>query len=167
MVNVEIKKCEGFSKKKPFAVVRMSRNDNPLLGAMFGFSNIYVAVFDLSRTVQQKEWEQDDADINEFFRKFKELVNENLNEFKFYDFTIEELSGNACKSVLIVSTKQVMSTRRILSLTDRESSFLVAKQTFNASVLKGRYKMLTEDEASKLFKKRSKANNEDEDEGED
>ena len=164
MVNVEIKKCEGFSKKKPFAVVRMSRNDNPLLGAMFGFSNSYVAVFDLSRTVQQKEWEQDDADINGFFRKFKELVNENLNEFKFYDFTIEELSDNACKSVLIVSTKQVMSTRRILSLTGRESSFLVAKQTFNASVLKGRYKMLTEDEASKLFEKRSKSANKDEDE---
>lgn len=164
MVNVEIKKCEGFSKKKPFAVVRMSRNDNPLLGAMFGFSNSYVAVFDLSRTVKQKEWEQDDADINEFFKKFKELVNENLNEFKFYDFTIEELSDNACKSVLIVSTKQVMSTRRILSLTDRESSFLVAKQTFNASVLKGRYKMLTEDEAGELFKKRSKSANEDEDE---
>lgn len=164
MVNVEIKKCEGFSKKKPFAVVRMSRNDNPLLGAMFGFSNSYVAVFDLSRTVQQKEWEQDDADINGFFRKFKDLVNENLNEFKFYDFTIEELSDNACKSVLIVSTKQVMSTRRILSLTGRESSFLVAKQTFNASVLKGRYKMLTEDEASKLFEKRSKSANKDEDE---
>lgn len=164
MVNVEIKKCEGFSKKKPFAVVRMSRNDNPLLGAMFGFSNSYVAVFDLSRTVQQKEWEQDDADINDFFRKFKELVNENLNEFKFYDFTIEELSDNACKFVLIASTKQVMSTRRILSLTDRESSFLVAKQTFNASVLKGRYKMLTEDEASKLFEKRSKSANKDEDE---
>lgn len=164
MVNVSIKKCEGFSKKKPFAVVRMSRNDNPLLGAMFGFSNSYVAVFDLSRTVQQKEWEQDDADINEFFKKFKELVNENLNSFKFYDFTIEELSDNACKSVLIVSTKQVMSTRRILSLTDRESSFLVAKQTFNASVLKGRYKMLTEDEASKLFEKRSKSVNKDEDE---
>lgn len=167
MVNVEIKKCEGFSKKKPFAVVRMSRNDNPLLGAMFGFLNSYVAVFDLSRTVQQKEWEQDDADINEFFRKFKELVNENLNEFKFYDFTIEELSDNACKSVLIVSTKQVMSTRRILSLTDRESSFLVAKQTFNASVLKGRYKMLTEDEASKLFEKRSKSAKKDEDDEED
>lgn len=167
MVNVEIKKCEGFSKKKPFAVVRMSRNDNPLLGAMFGFSNSYIAVFDLSRTVQQKEWEQDDADINEFFRKFKELVNENLNEFKFYDFTIEELSDNACKSVLIVSTKQVMSTRRILSLTDRESSFLVAKQTFNASVLKGRYKMLTEDEASKLFEKRSKSAKKDEDDEED
>lgn len=164
MVNVEIKKCEGFSKKKPFAVVRMSRNDNPLLGAMFGFSNSYVAVFDLSRTVQQKEWEQDDADINDFFRKFKELVNENLNEFKFYDFTIEELSDNTCKFVLIASTKQVMSTRRILSLTDRESSFLVAKQTFNASVLKGRYKMLTEDEASKLFEKRSKSANKDEDE---
>ena len=131
---------------------------------MFGFSNSYIAVFDLSRTVQQKEWEQDDADINEFFRKFKELVNENLNEFKFYDFTIEELSDNACKSVLIVSTKQVMSTRRILSLTDRESSFLVAKQTFNASVLKGRYKMLTEDEASKLFEKSSKSANKDEDE---
>lgn len=164
MVNINIKKCEGFSKKKPFAVVRMSRSDNPLLGAMFGFSNSYVAVFDLSRTVQQKEWEQDDADINEFFRKFKELVNENLNSFKFYDFTIKELSDNACKSVLIVSTKQVMSTRRILSLTDRESSFLVAKQTFNASVLKGRYKMLTEDEASRLFEKRSKAANKDEDE---
>lgn len=164
MVNVEIKKCEGFSKKKPFVVVRMSRNDNPLLGAMFGFSNSYVAVFDLSRTVQQKEWEQDDADINEFFKKFKELVNENLNEFKFYNFTIEELSDNACKSVLIVSTKQVMYTRRILSLTDKESSFLVAKQTFNASVLKGRYKMLTEDEASKLFEKRSKIANKDEDE---
>ena len=167
MVNVEIKKCEGFSKKKPFAVVRMSRNDNPLLGAMFGFSNSYIAVFDLSRTVQQKEWEQDDADINEFFRKFKELVNENLNEFKFYDFAIEELSDNACKSVLIVSTEQVMSTRRILSLTDRESSFLVAKQTFNVSVLKGRYKMLTEDEASKLFKKRSKSAKKDEDDEED
>lgn len=167
MVNVEIKKCEGFSKKKPFAVVRMSRNDNPLLGAMFGFSNSYVAVFDLSRTVQQKEWEQDDADINEFFKKFKELVNENLNEFKFYDFTIEELSDGACKNVLIVSTKQVMTTRRILSLTDKESSFAVAKAAFNGAVLKKRYKMLTEEEANELFNKRAKESKKDDENDED
>ena len=154
MVNVSIKKCEGFNKKKPFVVVRMQRNDNPLLGAMFGFSNSYVAVFDLSLTIPQKEWESEDADLNEFFKRFKELVEENLGEFKFYDFSIEELSDGACKNVLIVSTKQVMTTRRILSLTDKESSFTVAKAAFNGALLKKRYKTLTEEEANELFNKR-------------
>lgn len=156
MVNVSIKKCEGFSKKKSFVVVRMQRNDNPLLGAMFGFSNSYVAVFDLSLTIPQKEWESEDADLNEFFKRFKSLVEENLEEFKFYDFSVEELSDRACKNVLIVSTKQVMTTRRILSLTDKESSFAVAKAAFNSAVLKKRYKMLTEEEANELFNKRAK-----------
>jgi len=160
MVNVSIKKCEGFSKKKPFVVVRMQRNDNPLLGAMFGFSNSYVAVFDLSITIPQKEWESEDADLNEFLKRFKGLVEENLREFKFYDFSIEELSDGACKNVLIVSTKQVMTTRRILSLTDKESSFAVAKAAFNSAVLKKRYKMLTEEEASELFNKRAKKDDE-------
>lgn len=166
MVNVSIKKCEGFNKKKPFVVVRMQRNDNPLLGAMFGFSNSYVAVFDLSLTIPQKEWESDDADLNEFFKRFKKLVEENLGEFKFYDFSIEELSDGACKNVLIVSTKQVMTTRRILSLTDKESSFTVAKAAFNGALLKKRYKMLTEEEANEFFNKRAKESNKDED-GED
>lgn len=156
MVNVSIKKCEGFNKKKPFVVVRMQRNDNPLLGAMFGFSNSYVAVFDLSLTIPQKEWESEDADLNEFFKRFKDLVEENLGEFEFYDFSVEELSDRTCKSVLIVSTKQVMTTRRILSLTDKESSFAVAKAAFNGAVLKKRYKMLTEEEANEFFNKRAK-----------
>mgnify|MGYP000847982327 FL=1 len=156
MVNVSIKKCEGFSKKKPFVVVRMQRNDNPLLGAMFGFSNSYVAVFDLSLTIPQKEWESEDANLNEFFKRFKELVDENLGEFKFYDFSVEELSDGACKNVLIVSTKQVMTTRRVLSLTDKESSFTVTKAAFNGAVLKKRYKMLTEEEANEFFNKRAK-----------
>lgn len=160
MVNVSIKKCEGFSKKKPFVVVRMQRNDNPLLGAMFGFSNSYVAVFDLSLTIPQKEWESEDANLSEFFKRFKGLVEENLGEFKFYDFSVKELSDEACKSVLIVSTKQVMTTRRILSLTDKESSFLVAKAAFNGAVLKKRYKMLTEEEANELFNKRAKKDDE-------
>lgn len=164
MVNVSIKKCEGFNKKKPFVVVRMRRNDNPLLGAMFGFSNSYVAVFDLSLTIPQKEWESEDADLNEFFKRFKKLVEENLGEFKFYDFKIEELSDGACKNVLIVSTKQVMTTRRILSLTDKESSFTVAKAAFNAALLKKRYKMLTEEEANELFNNRAKESKKDEEE---
>lgn len=167
MVNISIKKCEGFSKKKPFVVVRMQRNDNPLLGAMFGFGNSYVAVFDLSLTIPQKEWESEDADLNEFFKRFKGLVEENLGEFKFYDFSIEELSDGACKNVLIVSTKQVMTTRRILSLTDKESSFAVAKAAFNGAVLKKRYKMLTEEEASELFNKRAKEYKKDKDEDEE
>ena len=164
MVNVSIKKCEGFNKKKPFVVVRMQRNDNPLLGAMFGFSNSYVAVFDLSLTITQKEWESEDADLNEFFKRFKKLVEENLGEFKFYDFSIEELSGGTCKNVLIVSTKQVMTTRRILSLTNKESSFAVAKAAFNGALLKKRYKILTEEEANELFNKRAKESKKDEDE---
>ena len=167
MVNVSIKKCEGFSKKKPFVVVRMQRNDNPLLGAMFGFSNSYVAVFDLSLTIPQKEWDSEDADINEFFKRFKKLVEENLGEFKFYDFSVEELSDGACKNVLIVSTKQVMITRRVLSLTDKESSFTVAKAAFNGALLKKRYKMLTEEEANELFNKRAKESKKDDDDDEE
>lgn len=167
MLNVSIKKATGFSKKKPFVVVRMSRNNNPLLGAMFGFSNSYVAVFDLSLVIPQKEWEAEDADLDEFFGRFKKLVEENLDNFKFYDFTIESLSEGTCKSVLITSTKQIMSTRRVLSLTDETSSFMVAKQTFNAAVLKKRYKPLTEEEAAQLFEKRAKESKKDKDDDED
>lgn len=163
-VNVSIKKCEGFSKKKPFVVVRMQRNDNPLLNAMFGYNNSYIAVFNLSLTITQKEWESEDSDINEFFKRFKGLVEENLEAFKFYDFSIEELSDGVCKNVLIVSTKQVMTTRRILSLANKESSFAVAKAAFNNAVLKKRYKMLTEEEASTLFNKRAKESKKDDDE---
>lgn len=167
MVNVSIKKCEGFSKKKPFVVVRMQRNDNPLLGAMFGFSNSYVAVFDLSLTIPQKEWESEDADINEFLKRFKKLVEKNLGEFKFYDFSIDELSDGAYKNVLIVSTKQIMTTRRILSLTDKESSFAVAKASLNSALLKKRYKPLTEEEASELFNKRAEESKKDDDDDEE
>lgn len=166
MVNVSIKKCKDFSKKKPFVVVRMQRNDNPLLGAMFGFSNSYVAVFDLSLTIPQKEWESADAELDEFFKRFKKLVEENLGEFKFYDFSVDELSDGACKNVLIVSTKQVMTTRRVLSLTDKESSFAVTKTAFNGALLKKRYKMLTEEEANELFNKRAKESKKDDDEEE-
>lgn len=166
-VNVSIKKANGFSKKKPFIVVHMTRNNNPLLGAMFGFSNSYVAVFDLSLIIPQKEWESEDADMDEFFKFFKKLVEENLDNFKFYDFTIESLSDGACKSVLITSTKQIMSTRRVLSLTDESSSFTVAKQTFNAAVLKKRYKPLTEEEVTKLFEKRAKEEKNDNEDEED
>lgn len=157
MLNVSIKKSKDFSKKKPFAVVRMTRNDNPLLGAMFGFNNSYVAVFDISLTVPQKQWEDEEMDINEIFASFKKLVEDNVENFKFYDFSIEKLSNGQCKSVLITSTKQIMSTRRILSLTDEESSFIVSQQNFNAAVLKKRYKMLSEKEAKELFEKRAKA----------
>lgn len=163
MLNVSIKKSKDFSKKKPFAVVRMTRNDNPLLGAMFGYSNAYVAVFDISLTIPQKQWESEDMEINDVFNSFKKLVEENLENFKFYDFPIEKLSGGQCKSVLITSTKQVMSTRRILSLADEDASFTVAKQNFNAAVLKKRYKMLSEDEAKELFEKRAKESKKDKD----
>lgn len=166
-VNVNIKKFQRFSKKEPYVIVRMQRNNNPLLGAMFGFNNSYVATFNLSLTVPQKEWEAEDADINEFYKRFKDLVEENLDNFKFYDFPIEELSDGLCKSVLINDTKQIMSTRRVLSLTDEASSFAVAKQNFNASVLKKRYKMLTEDEVKELFEKRAKEQKKDKDEDEE
>ena len=166
-VNVNIKKSQRFSKKEPYVIVRMQRNNNPLLGAMFGFNNSYVATFNLSLTVPQKEWEAEDADINEFYKRFKELVDENIDNFKFYDFPIEELSDGLCKSVLINDTKQIMSTRRVLSLTDEASSFAVAKQNFKASVLRKRYRMLTEDEARELFEKRAKEQKKDKDEDEE
>lgn len=167
MLNVIVRKSKRFSKKEPFVVVKMQRNDNPLLGAMFGFSNTYTATFDLSLTVPQKEWESEDADIDLFFKRFKKLIEENLDNFKFYDFPIESLSDGVCKSVLITGTNQVMSTRRILSLTDETASFAVAKQAFKASVLKKRYKMLSEEEAKALFEKRAKEQNKDKDEEEE
>lgn len=163
-VNVNIKKSQRFSKKEPYVIVRMQRNNNPLLGAMFGFNNSYVATFNLSLTVPQKEWEEEGADINEFYKRFSNLVDENIDNFKFYDFPIEELSDGLCKSVLINDTKQVMSTRRVLSLTDEASSFAVAKQNFKASVLRKRYRMLTEDEARELFEKRAKEQKKNKDE---
>lgn len=149
-VNVSIKKSKDFSKKKPFVVVRMQRNNNPLLGAMFGYNNSYVAVFDLSLVIPQKEWDDDEADLDSFFKRFKKLVEENLDNFKFYDFSISDLTNNLCSSVLIVSTKQTMSTRRVLSLTDKESSFAVAKQSVLSAIAKKRYKPLDEKELEKL-----------------
>ena len=159
-VNLNIKKSKSFSKKKPFVVVRMQRNNNPLLGAMFGYNNSYVAVFDLSLIIPQKEWEDEDADLDEFFKRFKKLVEDNLEEFKFYDFSIKELTDGLCNSVLIVSTKQTMSTRRVLSLTDKESSFAVAKQSVISAITKKRYKPLDEKELEKL--QNSKTNKEEE-----
>lgn len=166
-INVSIKKSKRFSKNEPYVIVRMQRSNNPLLGAMFGFNNSYVATFNLSLTVPQKEWEAEDADINEFYKRFKELVDENIDNFKFYDFPIEELSDGLCKNVLITETKQVMTTRRVLSLADEAASFAVARQNFNTSVLKKRYKMLTEDEAKELFEKRAKEAKKDKGDDED
>lgn len=160
-MNVSIKKSKGFSKKKPFVVVRMQRNNNPLLGAMFGYNNSYVAVFDLSLIIPQKEWDDEEADLDNFLKKFKKLVEENLDNFKFYDFSIKELTDGLCNSVLIISTKQTMSTRRVLSLTDKESSFAVAKQSVISAIAKKRYKPLDEKELEKL--QNVKANKDDED----
>lgn len=167
-MNVSIKKSKDFSKKKPFIVVRMQRNNNPLLGAMFGYNNSYVAVFDLSLIIPQKEWDDEDADLDNFFKKFKTLVEENLDNFKFYDFSIKELTDGLCDSVLIVSTKQTMSTRRVLSLTDEESSFSVAKQSVISAIAKKRYKPLDEKRLEKLQNSQKKDKDDDEtDEEED
>ena len=149
-VNLNIKKSKGFSKKKPFVVVSMQRNNNPLLGGMFGYSNSYVAVFDLSLIIPQKEWEDEDADLDTFLKTFEKLVKDNLEEFKFYDFSIKELTNGLCSSVLIVGTKQIMSIRRILSLTDKESSFAVARHSVMSAITKKRYKPLDAKELEKI-----------------
>lgn len=163
-VNIIVEKAKGFSKKKPFAVVRATKNDNPLLNAMFGYNNQYIAVFNISLVFPQKDWEDEDADLDEFFKKFKTIVKENAESFKFYDFTISELTGGACNSVLIVATKQTMAVRRILSLTDKQTSLAVAKQNVMAAISKKRYKPLNDEEIEKL--KNSKTDKED-DETED
>lgn len=151
-VNVEVEKVKGFSIKKPYAVVRATKSDNKLLYAMFGYNNTYVAVFNILLTIPQGKWESEDFDLNDCFGKFKRLVNENLGEFKFYDFSIFELTNGLCNSVIIVSTKQVMTIRRVLSLTDKESSFAVAKQAVLSAIAKKRYKPLSEDDSQKKDK---------------
>lgn len=159
-VNIIVEKAKGFSKKKPFAVVRATKNDNPLLNAMFGYNNQYIAVFNISLVFPQKDWEDEDADLDEFFKKFKTMVKENAESFKFYDFPISELTGGACNSVLIVATKQTMAVRRILSLTDKQTSLSVAKQNVMAAISKKRYKPLNDTEIEKL--KNSKTDKDDE-----
>lgn len=136
--------------KKPYAIVRATKDDNPLLNAMFGYNNSYIATFNILLTVSQKEIDDEEFDINECFKKFKKLVSENADNFKCYDFTISELTESLCQSVLIISTKQTMATRRVLSLTDKESAFVVTKQAVLTAIAKKRYKPLSSEDLEKL-----------------
>ena len=149
-VNVSIEKVKGFSMKKPYVIVRATKSDNKLLSAMFGYNNTYIATFNILLTANQKDVESEDFDLNDCFKQFKKLVNENVENFKCYDFSISELTNNLCSSVLIVSTKQTMAVRRILSLVDKESAFNVTKQAVLSAIAKKRYKPLNEEEIEKL-----------------
>lgn len=160
-MNVKVEKVRGFGIKKPYAIVRATKDDNPLLNAMFGYNNSYIATFNILLTVSQKEVDSEDFDINGCFKSFKKLIAENADNFKCYDFTISELTEKLCSSVLIVSTKQTMATRRILSLTDKETSFVVAKQAVLSAIAKKRYKPLNGEDLEKL------QNSQKEDKGDD
>ena len=152
VMNIKVEKVKGFGIKKPYAIVRATKDDNPLLNAMFGYNNTYIATFNILLTVSQKEIDSEEFDINECFKSFKRLVSENSDNFKCYDFTISELTENLCSSVLIVATKQTMATRHILSLTDKETSFIVAKQAVLSAIAKKRYKPLSSEDLEKLQK---------------
>ena len=165
-MNVKVEKVKGFGIKKPYAIVRATKDDNPLLNAMFGYNNSYIATFNILLTVSQKEIDSEDFDINECFKSFKKLVAENADNFKCYDFTISELTEKLCSSVLIVSTKQTMATRRILSLTDKETSFVVAKQAVLSAIAKKLYKPLNSEDLEKLQNSQKKDKDDDTDEEE-
>lgn len=163
-VNVSIEKVKGFSMKKPYAVVRATKSDNKLLSAMFGYNNTYIATFNILLTAKQKDIESDDFDLNDCFESFKKLVNENIENFKCYDFPISDLTNNVCSSVLIVSTKQTMAMRRVLSLVDEKSAFNVTKQAVLSAIAKKRYKPLNDKELDNLSN--SKKNDDETDEEE-
>lgn len=149
-VNVSVEKVKGFSIKKPYAVVRATKSDNKLLSAMFGYNNTYIATFNILLTVSQKEIDSEDFDLNDCFKQFKKLVNENVENFKCYDFLISDLTNGLCNSVLIVSTKQTMAMRRVLSLVDKDNAFNVTKQAVLSAISKKRYKPLSNDDLEKL-----------------
>ena len=151
-VNVSVEKVKGFSIKKPYAVVRATKSDNKLLSAMFGYNNTYIATFNILLTISQKEIDSEDFDLNDCFKQFKKLVNENVENFKCYDFLISDLTNNLCNSVLIVSTKQTMAMRRVLSLVDKDSAFNVTKQAVLSAIIKKRYKPLSNDDLEKKDK---------------
>lgn len=149
-VNVSVEKVKGFSIKKPYAVVRATKSDNKLLSAMFGYNNTYIATFNILLTVSQKEIDSEDFDLNDCFKQFKKLVDENVENFKCYDFLISDLTNGLCNSVLIVSTKQTMAIRRVLSLVDKDNAFNVTKQAVLSAISKKRYKPLSSDDLEKL-----------------
>lgn len=149
-VNVSVEKVKGFSIKKPYAVVRATKSDNKLLSAMFGYNNTYIATFNILLTVSQKEIDSEDFDLNDCFKQFKKLVDENVENFKCYDFLISDLTNGLCNSVLIVSTKQTMAMRRVLSLVDKDNAFNVTKQAVLSAISKKRYKPLSNDDLEKL-----------------
>ena len=149
-MNVNIEKVKGFSIKKPYAVVRATKSDNKLLSAMFGYNNTYIATFNILLTVSQKEIDSEDFDLNDCFKQFKKLVNENVENFKCYDFLISDLTNGLCNSVLIISTKQTMTMRRVLSLVDKDNAFNVTKQAVLSAISKKRYKPLSNDDLEKL-----------------
>ena len=149
-MNVNVEKVKGFSIKKPYAVVRATKSDNKLLSAMFGYNNTYIATFNILLTVSQKEIDSEDFDLNDCFKQFKKLVNENVENFKCYDFLISDLTNGLCNSVLIISTKQTMTMRRVLSLVDKDNAFNVTKQAVLSAISKKRYKPLSNDDLEKL-----------------
>ena len=155
-VNVSIEKVKGFSMKKPYAVVRATKSDNKLLSAMFGYNNTYIATFNILLTANQKDVESEDFDLNDCFKSFKKLVNENVENFKCYDFPISDLTNGLCNSVLIVSTKQTMAMRRVLSLVDKDSAFNVTKQAVLSAIAKKRYKPLNGEDLEKLSNSQKK-----------
>lgn len=161
-VNVSVEKVKGFSIKKPYAVVRATKSDNKLLSAMFGYNNTYIATFNILLTVSQKEADSEDFDLNDCFKQFKKLVNENVENFKCYDFLISDLTNGLCNSVLIVSTKQTMAMRRVLSLVDKESAFNVTKQAVLSAITKKRYKPLNGDDLEKLSNAKQSEDKDDE-----
>lgn len=166
-VNVSIEKVKGFSIKKPYAVVRATKSDNKLLSAMFGYNNTYIATFNILLTVSQKEIDSEDFDLNDCFKQFKKLVNENVENFKCYDFLISDLTNGLCNSVLIVSTKQTMAMRRVLSLVDKDSAFNVTKQAVLSAITKKRYKPLSNDDLEKLQDSQKKDKDDETDEEEE
>lgn len=166
-VTVSVEKVKGFSIKKPYAVVRATKSDNKLLSAMFGYNNTYIATFNILLTANQKDVESEDFDLNDCFKQFKKLVNENVENFKCYDFLISDLTNGLCSSVLIVSTKQTMSMRRVLALVDKESAFNVTKQAVLSAITKKRYKPLNVEEIEKLQNAKAKSNDETEDDEEE
>ena len=165
-VNVSVEKVKGFSIKKPYAVVRATKSDNKLLSAMFGYNNTYIATFNILLTISQKEIDSEDFDLNDCFKQFKKLVNENVENFKCYDFLISDLTNGLCNSVIIVSTKQTMAMRRVLSLADKDSAFNVTKQAVLSAIAKKRYKPLSNDDLEKLqdSQKKDKDNETDDEE---
>jgi hypothetical protein len=165
-VNVSIEKVKGFSMKKPYAVVRATKSDNKLLSAMFGYNNTYIATFNILLTANQKDIESEDFDLDDCFKSFKKLVNENIENFKCYDFPISDLTNNVCSSVLIVSTKQTMSMRRVLSLVDEKSAFDVTKQAVLSAIAKKRYKPLSGEDLEKLSNSQKKDDETEDDEEE-